>query len=192
MGAKEAEKPFLEKITEYLLSLPFDLRILQEAVADPDLDRQRREIAAGTIIHTLLPQDGDIPNRYIDDVLILRAALENVTADGSEGATAFRSRFDEVYGKLSDDLKLFESALGDLWPWLTGKIDGFGKLALKGVTPAECVDDDEAARQLYEEGLEFQTNYPVNETQVKNKIRKLDPILEYLAKRRTEEAKKKY
>jgi len=30
---------FLAKVSEYLLSLPFDLKILQEAVTDPDLDR---------------------------------------------------------------------------------------------------------------------------------------------------------
>ncbi|MDR2670721.1 MAG: discoidin domain-containing protein, partial [Oscillospiraceae bacterium] len=39
--------------------------ILQEAVADPDLDRLVREVAAGTIIHTILPQEGDAPGRYV-------------------------------------------------------------------------------------------------------------------------------
>jgi hypothetical protein len=191
MGAKEAEKPFLEKMTEYLLSLPFDLKVLQEAVTEPDLDRKAREMAAGTIIHTLLPQDGELPYRYCDDVLLVRAALHHVTADGSEGAKAFRARFDEIYGRLDDDLQVFDQALGDLWPWLNSKLESFGKLTVKGVKPSECVDDEEASTMLYEEGLEFQTNYPVNENQVKNKIRKIDTILEFLNKRRAEEAKKK-
>src|SRR5215471_12940095 len=119
MDVKEAERPFLEKIAEYLLSLPFDLKILQEAVTDPDLDRQAREVAAGTIIHTILPQDGETPGRYVDDVLFVRAALKRVVADGSDGARAFADRFQDVYGKLEDDVKVFQDFLGDLWPWLS-------------------------------------------------------------------------
>jgi hypothetical protein len=189
MGA--ATEGFLEKVTEYPLSLPFDLKILQEAVADPDLDRGARELAAATIVHTLLPQDGEVPGRYVDDVLWVRAALHRISADNSEGAQAFRARFEDVYGRLDDDIATFERALGDLWPWLTSKLDSFTKLSLKGVKPSECVEDDEAATLLYEEGLAFQTNYPVSENQVQNKIRKVETILDILNRRRAEEAKKK-
>ena len=190
---KEAERPFLEKVGEYLLSLPFDLKILQEAVTHPDLDRAAREIAAGTIIHTLGPQDGgDGPMRYVDDALLVRAAFKRVVADGSEHAKEFTARFEaEVYGKLDEDLKMFEDVLGDLWPWLTGKLEGFRKPSYKGKTPSQYVDDDEAAAFLYEEGLEFQTNYNVTEDKVRNSVRRVDAILESLNKRRTEDAKKK-
>jgi hypothetical protein len=190
--ATEAERAFLEKIGEYLISLPFDLKILQEAVTDPDLERAAREIAAGTIVHTIGPQEGEGILRYVDDVLLLRAAYSRVVADGSEGAKAFVERFDgEVYGKLEGDLKVFAEVLGDLWPWLTGKLDAFRKPPYKGKTPAQYVDDDEAASFLYDEGLEFQTNYNVNEDKVRNSVRRLDPIVEQLNKRRAEEAKKK-
>lgn len=193
MGAKEAERPFLEKVSEYLLSLPFDLKVLQEAVTDPDLDRTAREIAAGAIVHTLLPQEGEPgPLRFADDVLLVRAALARVIADGGEGAQAFRDRFaGEIYGKLDDDCAVFEKCLGDLWPWLTGKLVAFPKLMFKGKKPAQFIDDDDAASFLYEEGLEFQTNYNVNEEQVRNKLRRPEQILEVLNKRRAEEAKKK-
>ena len=123
---KEAERPFLEKVSEYLLSLPFDLKILQEAVTDPDLERGAREIAAGTIIHTIAPQEGDGPVRYVDDVLLVRAALKRILAEGGEHAADFATRFDgEVYGKLDEDLGTFETVLGDLWPWLNGKLETF-------------------------------------------------------------------
>jgi hypothetical protein len=76
MGAKESERRFLEKVIEYLISLPFDLKVLQEAAADPDLDRTTREIAAGTIIHTISPQtEGEGPLKFADDVLFVRAAF---------------------------------------------------------------------------------------------------------------------
>jgi hypothetical protein len=189
---KEAERPFLEKVGEYLLSLPFDLKILQEAVTDPDLERDAREIAAGTIIHTLGPQEGDGPMRFVDDVLLVRAAFKRVVADGGEHAQEFAARFEaEGYGRLDEDLKLFAEVLGDLWPWLTGKIETFRKPPYKGKTPSQYIDDDEAASLLYEEGLEFQTNYNVTEDKVRNSVRRVDAILESLNKRRTEDAKKK-
>jgi hypothetical protein len=53
------------------------------------------------------------------------------------------------------------------------------------------VDDEDAASFLYEEGLEFQTNYNVSEEQVRNRLRRADQILEALNRRRNEEAKKK-
>ena len=189
---KEAERPFLDKVGEYLLSLPFDLKILQEAVTDPDLERGAREIAAGTIIHTIGPQEGDGPMRFVDDVLLVRAALKRVVADGGEHAKDFVARFDaEVYGKLDDDLHVFEEVLGDLWPWLTGKLETFRKPPYKGKTPSQYVDDEEAAAFLYDEGLEFQTNYNVTEDKVRNSVRRVDAILESLNKRRAEDAKKK-
>ena len=189
---KEAERPFLEKVGEYLLSLPFDLKVLQEAVTDPDLERDAREIAAGTIIHTLGPQEGDGPMRFVDDVLLVRAALKRVVADGGEHAKDFAARFDgEIYAKLDSDLANFADVLGDLWPWLQGKLETFRKPPYKGKTPSQYVDDDEAASFLYEEGLEFQTNYNVTEDKVRNSVRRVDAILESLNKRRAEDAKKK-
>jgi hypothetical protein len=188
----EAGQSFLQKIGEYLLSLPFDLKVLQEAVTDPDLERGAREIAAGTIVHTIGHQEGEGPLRYVDDVLLVRAALKRVLRDGGEGAADFARRFDsEVYGKLDDDIALFDAVLGDLWPWLTGKIEGFSKIPFKGKTASQYVDDEEAASFLYDEGLEFQTNYNVTEDKVRNSVRKVEAILEQLHKRRAEDAKKK-
>ncbi len=184
---------FVDRIREYLLSLPFDLKVLQEAVTDPDLDRTAREIAAGAIIHTLLPQEGEAgPLRFIDDALLVRAALERAPADGGDRAVDFLARSStEIYTRLADDLSLFSASLGDLWPWLTSKLPSFSKQAYKGKKPSQFVDDDEAASFLYEEGLEFQTNYNVSEEQVRNKLRRTEQILEVLQKRRTEEGKKK-
>jgi hypothetical protein len=179
-------------VSEYLLSLPFDLKILQEAVTDPDLDATARQVAAGAIIHTLQPQETELgPLRFVDDVLIVRAAFKAVIADGSEGAKAFADRFADVYDKLEDDISVFSRSLGELWPWLTAKLAGFPRLAWKGKRAPQCVDDEEAASFLYEEGLEFQTNYNVTEEQVRNRLRRVDQIFEVLNKRRNEEAKKK-
>jgi len=191
MSEQEVERAFLERVSEYLLSLPFDLKILQEAVADPDLEKTARLLAASTVVHTILPQEGEPgPLRYIDDVFFVRAALDQVASGDSEGAVAFRERFGEIYGRLPEDLKLFSSYLGPLWPWLTGKLAGFHKLALKGKKPAQAIEDEEIATLLYDEGLAFLTNYTVNEEQVRNKLRRAEQVRE-LFKKRYEDDKKK-
>jgi hypothetical protein len=192
MVAKEEERSFLQKAGEYLVSLPFDLKVLQEAMTDPDLAQEARELAAGTIIHTLAPHEGEPgPLRYFDDVLYVRVALKRVVTHGSEGVQAFIDRFGEVYEKLDEELALFERSLGDLWPWLTSKLSTFPRLVYKGKRPAQCVDDEEVASFLYEEGLEFQTNYSVTEEKVRNKLRSADQLLEILEKRRSDDLKKK-
>ena len=192
MSASEAERAFLERVSEYLLSLPFDLKILQEAVADPDLDKSARLLAASTVVHTLLPQDGEPgPLRYVDDVLYVRATLAQVAQGDSEGAVAFRERFHaEIYARLDEDLATFSTFLGPLWPWLTGKLAGFGKLTLRGKKSAQAIEDEEIATLLYDEGLAFLTNYPVNEEQVRNKLRRGEQVLD-LFKKRFEDDKKK-
>jgi len=188
----EVERAFLAKVSEYLISLPYDLKILQEAVTDTDLEKSARLLAAGTIVHTLLPQDGEPgPLRYVDDVLYVRAALAEVAKGDDEGPVGFRGRFDgEVYSRIGEDVELFQAYLGEIWPWLQGKLVGFQKLSFKGKKPALAIDDDAAASDLYDEGLAFQTNYPVNEEQVRNKLRRADQILEVLKRRHQDDKRK--
>ena len=191
MSVVEAESIFVARLSEYLVSLPYDLKILQEAVTDPDLEKSVRLMAASTVVHTMLPQEGEPgPLRYIDDVLFVRMALDKVGEGDSEGAVEFRRRFDEIYARLPEDLKLFSSVLGDLWPWLSGKVAGFGKLSLKGKKAAQAVDDEEIATFLYDEGLAFQTNYTVNEEQVANKFRRAEQAIDLLRKRYLDDKKK--
>ena len=68
------ERMFLETMSKALVSLPFDLKILLEAVADSDLERGVRELAAGTVVHVITPKDGNVeaPLRFTEDVVQLR------------------------------------------------------------------------------------------------------------------------
>jgi hypothetical protein len=190
MSAKETERSFLSKLAEYLLSLPFDLKILQEAASDLDLHPAARELAAGAIMHTLLPQEGEGPLRFVDDLLLVRAALAGVRDKGGEAFGTFRERFQEVYEKLDDDLQVFAEQLGDLWKWLTGKLDSFGRLTFKGKRASQYVESDDNLALLYDEGLEFETNYNVSEEQVRNRLRRVEQVIELLTRRHAEELKK--
>ena len=140
------ERMFLDTMSRALVSLPFDLKILLEAVADSDLERGVRELAAGTVVHVITPKDGNVeaPLRYAEDVVQLRLALAKIAAEGGEGAPAFRARFAEDYAKFDEELGLFRQTLGaDIVDWL----DSRWAAMLKGVYAkkkiAMFVDDEE-------------------------------------------------
>src|SRR6185312_2276655 len=80
LAMDNTERTFLETMSRALVSLPFDLKILLEAVADSDLERGAREVAAGTVVHVITPKDGnvDAPLRFAEDVVQLRLALAKI------------------------------------------------------------------------------------------------------------------
>lgn len=185
MNATELGRKFVAKVQEYLVSLPFDLKVLQEAVVDPDLDHGVRELCAGALLNALVPQEGASPDCYIDDVLFLRLALDAIAHDEGEGARKFRERFAEVFEPLSGDIALFKQLLGaELWAWLDGRMATHARLSYKGKRPVQYVDDEASGMALYEDGLDFQTNYKVTEERVQNKLRRPESIVEVLQKKR--------
>ena len=121
---KDTERTFLETMSRALVSLPFDLKVLLEAVADSDLERGVRELAAATVVHVITPKDGnvDAPLRFSEDVVQLRLALAKIAAEGGEGAPAFRERFAEDFERSEADLTLFRQTLGDdIVDWLDSR-----------------------------------------------------------------------
>jgi hypothetical protein len=137
-----------------------------------------------------MPQEGEGPLRYADDALLVRAAFASVAKHGGDAFENFRRRFPEIYDSLDESVQVFEGELGDNWRWLAGKVETFPRLPYKGRRASQYVEDDESQSFLYEEGLEFQTNYNVTEEQVRNRLRRVEQVVELLNRRRAEEAKK--
>jgi hypothetical protein len=187
------ERMFLETMSKALVSLPFDLKILLEAVADSDLERGVRELAAGTVVHVITPKDGnvDAPLRFAEDVVQLRLALAKIAAEGGEGAPAFRERFAEDYARFEEELGLFRQALGnDVVDWL----DSRWASLLKGVYAKKkismFVDDEEVGTFLYDEGLRFATLYPITEKSLAGRVKQAQPFVDHLARKRDQDKKK--
>jgi hypothetical protein len=195
MQRDELGRSFLAKVSEHLVSFPFDLKILQEAVAEPDLEHGIRELAAGVLLNALSPQEGSGPERYLDDAIWLRLALSRMVAAaqaGSEGATAFCARFEDVFGTLTSDLKLYEESIGpELWSWLNARLPTLTRCTLKGKRAVQFVEDEAACDDLYDDGLDFQTNYDVTEEKVQNRLRRPEQLTEFLHKRHLEDSKKR-
>ena len=190
---KDLERTFLEAISRTLVSLPFDVKVLLEAVSDPDLEHGVREIAAATVVHVITPKDGnvDAPVRFAEDVVLLRLALAKIAAEGGEGAPAFKERFSENYGRLDEELTLFRQALGaDVVDWLDSRWSSLLKAVYSKKKISMFVDDEEVGTFLYDEGLRFGTLYPITEKSLAGRVKQVQPFVDHLARKRDQDRRK--
>lgn len=190
---KDLERAFLETISKALVSLPFDLKVLLEAVSDLDLEREVREIAAATVVHVITPKEGNVeaPLRFSEDVVQLRLAMAKIVAGGGEGAPAFRERFAEDYARLDDDLKLLRQAFGDeTVDWLDSRWGALLKAVYAKKKIAMFIDDEEVGTFLYDEGLRFGTLYPITEKSLAGRVKQVQPFVDHLARKRDQDKRK--
>jgi hypothetical protein len=162
---------------------------------DENLPRAVRETAAGVVIYVVSPNDAvsDRNNNivsYADDALLLRLALERALGKG-EDEQAFRDRFPELFESLDDNLKLCKSIMGDLMTWLESKITSLKSIDYKGKKVPTYLDNDEAREQLFDDGLVFRTDYPVDEKTIGDKLKKSSTVIEAMKRRKADEARAK-
>ena len=190
---KDIERSLLEILARTLVSLPFDLKILLEAVSDPNLDHGAREVAVAAVVYIIAPREGNIEPyiRYSEDVLVLRLALRQILTDGGEGAPAFRERFAEDLSRLGQELELLDRACGkDLVAWLDSRWAVLRKAVYARKKIPRFVDDEEVGTLLYDEGLRFATNYPISEKSLEGRLKQAQPILDHLQRKWDQDKKK--
>jgi hypothetical protein len=190
---KDIERSFLDTIARTLVSLPFDLKVLLEAAADPDLDHGAREVAAATIVHIITPKEGNVdpPVRFTEDVIQLRLALVKIAAEGGEGAPTFKQRFAEDYARLDDELQLFRQVFGDdVVDWLDSRWAALGKAVYAKKKISMFIDDEELGTFLYDEGSQFGTLYPITEKSLAGRVKQVQPFIDHLARKRDQDKKK--
>jgi hypothetical protein len=190
---KDIERTFLETMSKALVSLPFDLKVLLEAVANLDLERDARELAAATVVHVITPKDGnvDAPLRFSEDVVQLRLAMVRIAADGGEGVPAFRERFADEFGRLDAELELFRQALGnETVDWLNSRWGALLKAVYAKKKIAMFIDDEEVGTFLYDEGLRFGTLYPITEKSLAGRVKQVQPFIDHLARKRDQDKRK--
>lgn len=162
---------------------------------DENLPRAAREIAAGAVIYVVSPNDAvsDRSNNivsYADDAVLLRIALDKALGKG-EDEQAFRERFPELFDNLDDNLKLCKSFMGDLMAWLESKVATLKSIDYKGKKVATYLDNDEAREQLFDDGLVFRTDYPVDEKTIGDKLKKAATVIDTMKRRKADEARAK-
>ena len=184
-SARDLERRYLTTVSGWLVSLPHDLKVLFEAKDEPNLERGARELAAGAILYVLSPDISGVEEfvAHADKAIVLREALRVVAERGGEGAADFKNRFAEYYDTLGEDLDLCRQAMGESYAWLEQKMDGLHKLLYKNKKVPQYIDDDEAAESLYEDGLAFGTDYPIDEEKLSMRLKKPETLLEPLRKK---------
>lgn len=190
---KDLERSFLETLSRALVSLPFDVKVLLEAVSDPDLEHAVREVAAATVVHVISPKEGNVeaPVRHSEDAILVRLALVKIAAEGGEGAQAFRDRFAEIYGRLDEELQLFRDSLGsDIVDWLDSRWGGLLKAVYSKKKISMFVDDEEVGTFLYDEGLRFGTEYPITEKSLAGRVKQAQPFVDHLSRKRDQDRRK--
>jgi uncharacterized membrane protein YkvA (DUF1232 family) len=189
------ESKFVELVRGWLVSLPHDLKIAFDAMDDENLPRPVREVAAGVVAYVISPNDS-VSDRnenvvsFADDALLLRVALSKALGPG-EDEKAFRDRFPELFEELDENLTLCKSVMGDLMTWLEGKVTNLPGLDYKGKKVIKYLDDEEAREQLFDDGLVFRTDYPVDEKTIADKLKKASTVTEAMKRRKQEEARAK-
>ena len=190
---KDQERSFLETLARTLVSLPFDLKVLLEAVSDPDLEHDVREIAAAAVVYIIAPREGNVEPylRYGEDAIMLRLAAKRVVEAGGESAPLFRERFAEEFARFSDELKVFERAYGQpMIGWLDARWPTLRKAAYARKKISMFVDDQEVGTFLYDDGLKFGTNYPISEKSLAGRLKQPQPVLDHLQKKWEQDKKK--
>jgi hypothetical protein len=189
------ESKFVELVRSWLVSLPHDLKIAFDAMDDENLPRPVRELATGVAIYIVSPNEFNTDRNdqivsYADDAMLLRMALHQALGKG-EDEQAFRDRFPELFESLDDSLALCKAVMGDLIPWLETKVRTLPTIEYKGKKASKYLDDDEMREQLFDDGLVFRTDYPVDEKTIGDKLKKAQTVVEVIKKRRAEEARAK-
>jgi len=190
-----AESKFVELVRDWLVSLPHDLKIAFDAMDDENLPRPVREVAAGVIAYVVSPNDAvtdrnDAVVSYADDAVLLRLALQKALGAG-EDETAFRDRFPELFDGLDEKLTVCQTVLGELHVWLESKVKTLPTLDYKGKKITKYLDDEEAREQLFDDGLVFRTDYPVDEKTIGDKLKKASTIIDVMKRRKAEELRAK-
>jgi len=190
------ESKFVELVRGWLVSLPHDLKIAFDAMDDENLPRPVREVAAGVVAYVISPNDSGISDRsgnvvsFADDAVLLRLALAQALGKG-EDEDAFRDRFPELFENLDENLAVCRTVMGELMTWLESKLANLPKLDYKGKKVIKYLDDEAAREQLFDDGLVFRTDYPIDEKTIGDKLKKATTITEALNRRKQEEARTK-
>ncbi len=183
---KESERAFVESFTEALVSLPFDMKGLVEAVVDPDLPVAARETAAAVLIHIFNPKDGHVEAylRHAEDVVLVRLAFDKIRQDDSEASRDFVDHWPEAFAKLDQELASYRAAFGDeIINWLDGRWPVLRKGLYAKKHAAQYVQDEDLAKKLYDHTSDFITDYPVTETSLAGRVRQLSSFTEHLQRK---------
>ncbi|MEM9192642.1 MAG: hypothetical protein AAGF12_25935 [Myxococcota bacterium] len=175
-------------MTEAVLSLPQDMKLMLRIAEDPDIDDEGRVQCSGALLH-VLSASNSIPGvvgtlAFVDDALILRLVVENIEKTNPKVIERHRDDSPEFFGPMEEQMKVTRDYLGDLMQVLDAAAAGVNKLNHVGHTAQQCGTDDDEATWLYDavqEALVEQLEF--DEDDVARELKHIDQIVPHLRTR---------
>lgn len=169
-------------VCDAIVSLPQDMKAVLRIVEDPEVSDEGRVIAAGALMHVLCAANA-IPGQrgilgYVDDVLVLRLALERIEKDNPEAIARHREESPELFAELDEQLAITREYLGDLVAVLEHAVDGVSKLSHQGHSASECASESTWLYEAVQEALVDELDF--DEDEVARECKQLDRILPHL------------
>ena len=183
-----ARERFVEAVTEGILSLPQDMKAVLRIVEDPEVDDAGRVLMAGALLHVLSAHNA-IPGQrgilaHVDDVLVLRLALERVQKTNPVSMARHREESPELFESADSQLEVSREFLGDLMQVLDEAVDGCPKLTHQGHDAKQCALDEEGSTWLYDTVQEaIVQELELDEDEVAREARNVDRIVPHLQSR---------
>lgn len=145
---------FADAMREAILSLPQDLKAMLRVMEDPDLDDVSRVLACGSLLH-ILSGSNAIPGvkgtlALVDDVLVLRLALERMSKTSPDVITTHREKTPEIFEPWDVQLEEARGYLGERISILDKAVDGLPRLTFQGHSAQKCAKDIDEQTWLYD------------------------------------------
>ncbi len=183
-----ARERFVEVVTNGILSLPQDMKAVLRIVEDPEVDDAGRVLLAGALLHVLSAHNA-IPGQrgilaHVDDVLVLRLALERVQKSNPGPMAQHGKDSPELFESVEAGLSVTREFLGDLIQVLDEAVDGCPKLTHQGHDAKECALSEDGSTWLYDTVHEaIVEELELDEDEVARETRNVDRILPHLQSR---------
>ncbi len=121
---------------------------------------------------------------YVDDVIVLRLALERLMQSAPDVMAQHREDSPELFEPLPAQLEAVRGYLGDLLTVLDRACEGLPRLTHQGHTAEECALDDEGSTWLYDAVHEAIVNeLDFKRDEVTRAVKNVEQILEPLRMR---------
>jgi len=176
-----SKQRFKEVMLDAIMSLPQDMKAVLSVVEDPYLEDEYKTLAAGALMHVLSASNA-IPGMrgtlaYVDDVIVLRIALERCMKGSPEVMAKQAEHSPELFGPLPEQMEAVREYLGDLLKVLDKAVDELPELSHEGHTPSECARDMDASTWLYDAVHEMLiAELELDDDEVERALRKVDTI----------------
>jgi hypothetical protein len=176
---------FHEFVHAAIVSLPQHVKAMLRLAEDQDIPDEGRTLAAGAILHWLSGSN-TIPGvsggvlAYVDDALMLRLVHERLESIAPDVVTRHRADSPDVFASVVADLALVRGELGDGMGVLSRSLERLPKLKHRGRTAAQCVSDETAGTELYEEVVSALVDLDLDDESVARGLKGLDTLIDGL------------